>query len=75
TIAERIRLLLKSVKPEKLSLVPDCGFSQTPRFLAFPKLRNLVQAAEMVRAELAGAGFPPFDFAQGREPVERLARE
>ena len=50
--AERIRLLLKSVRPEKLSLVPDCGFSQTPRFLAFPKLRNLVQAAELVRGEL-----------------------
>jgi 5-methyltetrahydropteroyltriglutamate--homocysteine methyltransferase len=55
TIVERIRLMLKSVKPEKLSLVPDCGFSQTPRFLAFPKLRNLVKAAELVRAELQGA--------------------
>ena len=53
TVAERIRLLLKYVKPERLSLVPDCGFSQTPRFLAFPKLRNLVQAAELVRAEIA----------------------
>ncbi|MFB3921572.1 MAG: methionine synthase [Terriglobia bacterium] len=52
TVAERIRLLLKSVKAEKLSLVPDCGFSQTPRFLAFPKLRNLVKAAELVRAEV-----------------------
>ena len=54
TIADRIRLLLKSVKPEKLWLVPDCGFSQTPRFLAFPKLQNLVKAAAIVRAELAG---------------------
>ena len=53
-LADRIRLLLKYVKPEKLSLVPDCGFSQTPRFLAFPKLRNLVQAASVVRAELSG---------------------
>jgi 5-methyltetrahydropteroyltriglutamate--homocysteine methyltransferase len=52
TLAERIRLMLKYVPPEKLSLVPDCGFSQTPRFLAFPKLRNLVRAAEIVRAEL-----------------------
>lgn len=55
TLAERIRLMLKYVKPEKLSLVPDCGFSQTPRFLAFPKLQNLVKAAEVVRKELAGA--------------------
>ncbi len=54
TIAERIRLLLKSIKPEKLWLVPDCGFSQTPRFLALQKLCNLVKAAAMVRAELAG---------------------
>jgi 5-methyltetrahydropteroyltriglutamate--homocysteine methyltransferase len=54
TIAERIRLLLKYVKPEKLSLVPDCGFSQTPRFLAFPKLCNLVKAATIVRRELGG---------------------
>lgn len=55
TIAERIRLMLKYVRPGKLSLVPDCGFSQTPRFLAFPKLRNLVKAASLVRAELRGA--------------------
>ena len=54
TIADRIRLMLKSVRPDKLWLVPDCGFSQTPRFLAFPKLQNLVKAAAMVRAELAG---------------------
>lgn len=53
-IAERVRLLLKYVRPDKLSLVPDCGFSQTPRFLAFPKLCNLVKAAGVVRAELAG---------------------
>jgi 5-methyltetrahydropteroyltriglutamate--homocysteine methyltransferase len=52
TIAERIRLLLRSVEAEKLSLVPDCGFSQTPRFLAFPKLCNLVKAAAVVRREL-----------------------
>lgn len=53
TVAERIRLMLKFVPAEKLSLVPDCGFSQTPRFLAFPKLRNLVLAAERVRKEIA----------------------
>jgi methionine synthase II (cobalamin-independent) len=43
-----------SARPEKLSLVPDCGFSQTPRFLPFPKLQNLVKAADMVWAELTG---------------------
>jgi 5-methyltetrahydropteroyltriglutamate--homocysteine methyltransferase len=54
TLAERIRLMLKFVRPEKLSVVPDCGFSQTPRFLAFAKLRNLVRAAELVRKEIGG---------------------
>ena len=54
TLADRIRLMLKYVKPEKLTLVPDCGFSQTPRFLAFSKLQNLVQAAGTVRKELSG---------------------
>jgi 5-methyltetrahydropteroyltriglutamate--homocysteine methyltransferase len=52
TIAERIRLMLKSVKADKLWLVPDCGFSQTPRFIAFQKLSNLVKAGALVRAEL-----------------------
>ena len=49
-----IRLMLRSVSPEKLWLVPDCGFSQTPRVLAFAKLCNLVKAAEIVRSELTG---------------------
>lgn len=52
TIAERIRLMLKSVKAEKLWLAPDCGFSQTPRTIAIQKLSNLVKAAAIVRAEL-----------------------
>jgi 5-methyltetrahydropteroyltriglutamate--homocysteine methyltransferase len=51
-VADRIRLMLKSVAPGKLWLVPDCGFSQTPRFIAFQKLSNLVKAARIVRAEL-----------------------
>ena len=53
TLAQRIRTMLKYVRAEKLWLVPDCGFGQTPRFLAFPKLCNLVKAAELVRSELA----------------------
>jgi 5-methyltetrahydropteroyltriglutamate--homocysteine methyltransferase len=53
-VAERIRLLLQHVAPEKLWLVPDCGLSQTPRALAFRKLAAMVQGAEIVRRELAG---------------------
>jgi 5-methyltetrahydropteroyltriglutamate--homocysteine methyltransferase len=53
-VAERIRTLLKSVRPDKLWLAPDCGFSQTARWLAVEKLRSLVRSAEIVRNELMG---------------------
>ena len=53
-IADRIRTLLKSVKPEKLWLAGDCGFSQTARWLAVEKIKSMVQAAEIVRRELEG---------------------
>ena len=35
-VAERIRLALQHVRPEKLAIVPDCGFSQTARWAAYP---------------------------------------
>ena len=55
-VADRVRTLLRWVRPEKLWLAPDCGFSQTVRLLAVPKLRALVEGARIVRAELdAGA--------------------
>lgn len=54
-VAERIRLLLRSVDPERLWLAPDCGFSQTARGLTLGKLRSLVEGAAIVRRELAGA--------------------
>ncbi len=52
-VAERIRTLLKSVRPEKLWLAPDCGFSQTARGLTVGKLKSLVAGARIVRRELA----------------------
>jgi 5-methyltetrahydropteroyltriglutamate--homocysteine methyltransferase len=51
-VADRIRILLKYVRADKLWVSPDCGFSQTARWLAVEKLKSLVKAAEMVRAEL-----------------------
>ncbi|HEU4752787.1 MAG TPA: methionine synthase, partial [Armatimonadota bacterium] len=54
-VAERIREALKYVAPEKLSLVPDCGFSQTARWAAYQKMVAMVKGAEIVRKELAGA--------------------
>ena len=52
-VANRVRRLLRSVRPEKLWLAPDCGFSQTARMLAVEKLRSLVAGARIVRAELS----------------------
>jgi 5-methyltetrahydropteroyltriglutamate--homocysteine methyltransferase len=52
-VADRIRTLLRWVRPAKLWLAPDCGFSQTARGLADAKLRSLVCAADIVRSELA----------------------
>src|SRR5579883_2168412 len=51
-VAERIRQALKYVPVEKLTVVPDCGFSQTARWAARAKLRAMVEGARRVRAEL-----------------------
>jgi 5-methyltetrahydropteroyltriglutamate--homocysteine methyltransferase len=53
-VAERIRQTLRHVRPEKLSIVPDCGFSQTARWAARRKLRAMVEGARIVRRELSG---------------------
>src|SRR5258707_2437501 len=53
-VAERIRLTLKYVAPNKLSITPDCGFSQTARWAARAKLTSMVEGARIVRRELAG---------------------
>ncbi len=58
-VAARIDAILATgVPPDRLTLVPDCGFSQTSRHLAVPKLRALVDGRDLVR---------------GRRPVERAA--
>ena len=44
--------LLEFVPPEKLSIVPDCGFSQIARWAARAKLRSMVDGARLVRDEL-----------------------
>lgn len=53
-VAGRIRTLLGSVAPDKLWLNPDCGFWETPRWIARQKLAALVEGARLVRKELAG---------------------
>ena len=51
-VAERIKLCLKYVPPEKLSVAPDCGLSQTARWAAKQKLANMVAGAKIARAQL-----------------------
>src|SRR5574341_1287009 len=51
-IVERIKLCLKYVPAEKLSLAPDCGLSQTARWAAKQKLINMVVGARKMRGQL-----------------------
>jgi 5-methyltetrahydropteroyltriglutamate--homocysteine methyltransferase len=53
-VAERVRVVLQHVKPEKLYLTCDCGFSASSRGLARTKLHALVKGAKIVRKELVG---------------------
>ena len=53
-VAERLRLTLKHIEPERVSVTPDCGFSQTARFVACRKLKNLADGVRLVRRELKG---------------------
>lgn len=51
-VADRIRVLLNHVPPDKLTLTPDCGFSQTARWAARAKMKSMVEGAKIVRAEV-----------------------
>jgi 5-methyltetrahydropteroyltriglutamate--homocysteine methyltransferase len=51
-IAQRVRLCLKHAPSDRLVFAPDCGLSQTARWAARPKLRNMVAGVEMVRKDI-----------------------
>ena len=53
-VAERLRMVLQHIDPERVHVTPDCGFSQTARFVACRKLKNMADGARMVRRELKG---------------------
>jgi 5-methyltetrahydropteroyltriglutamate--homocysteine methyltransferase len=53
-VAQRIRTALQYVAADKLSITPDCGFSQTARWAAQRKLKAMVAGAKIVRYELTG---------------------
>lgn len=48
-VEERVRACLRHVPPERLSIAPDCGLSQTARWAARRKLGALVEGARRVR--------------------------
>jgi 5-methyltetrahydropteroyltriglutamate--homocysteine methyltransferase len=52
-VAERVRKALRYLKPEDAILAPDCGMKYLPRAVADGKLRSMVAAAKMLRAEYA----------------------
>jgi 5-methyltetrahydropteroyltriglutamate--homocysteine methyltransferase len=51
-VAARVKRCLKYAPAERLSFAPDCGLSQTARWAAKQKLRNMVEGVSMVRKEL-----------------------
>lgn len=53
-VAERIQKVLEYVPAEKLTVVPDCGFSQTARWAARAKLQAMVVGTKLARARLSG---------------------
>ncbi|HEY8666613.1 MAG TPA: cobalamin-independent methionine synthase II family protein [Tepidisphaeraceae bacterium] len=51
-VAERVRMCLKYAPAERLSFAPDCGLSQTARWAAKQKLKNMVEGVKLVRTEM-----------------------
>ncbi|PYJ84636.1 MAG: methionine synthase, partial [Verrucomicrobia bacterium] len=51
-VANRVRACLKHAPAERLSLAPDCGLSQTARWAAKQKLKNMVEGVKQVREKL-----------------------
>jgi 5-methyltetrahydropteroyltriglutamate--homocysteine methyltransferase len=53
TVVARIKRALPYVKAENVILAPDCGMKYLPRDVAFGKMKAMVEAAKMLRSELA----------------------
>ncbi|WP_406700543.1 cobalamin-independent methionine synthase II family protein [Singulisphaera sp. Ch08] len=51
-VADRLRIVLKQVGAERVSVTPDCGFSQTARHIAVAKAKAMAEGVRMVRASL-----------------------
>jgi 5-methyltetrahydropteroyltriglutamate--homocysteine methyltransferase len=51
-VAERLRQVLRHVDARRVSITPDCGFSQTARHVAVAKATAMVKGARLVRQEI-----------------------
>jgi 5-methyltetrahydropteroyltriglutamate--homocysteine methyltransferase len=49
-VADRLRLVLRHIDAERVHITPDCGFSQTARFIATRKLASMVEGVRLVRS-------------------------
>ena len=53
-IVGRVEQALRHVAPGRVTLNPDCGFWETPRWATRLKMAALVEGTRLVRTELAG---------------------
>ena len=53
TVVDRIKRALVYAKPENIILAPDCGMKYLPRDVANGKMRAMVEAAKILRAEFS----------------------
>ena len=54
-VADRLKIVLKHVDASRVSVTPDCGFSQTARHVAFAKSKAMAEGVRMVRETLKPA--------------------
>ena len=54
-VVARVQRALQYIRPEQVILAPDCGMKYLPRAVADGKLRAMVEAAKILRAEHARA--------------------
>ena len=53
TVVARIKRALPYVPKENVILAPDCGMKYLPREIAFGKMKAMVEAARILRAEFS----------------------
>ncbi len=51
-VADRVRLCLRHAPADRLAFAPDCGLSQTARWAARDKLKNMVAGVALVKKTL-----------------------